>query len=29
VIIYLPLTLCLPQFVGDPLGSWGPRLIPM
>jgi len=22
------LTLCLPQFAGGPLGSWGPRLKP-
>jgi len=23
------LALCVPQFAGDPLGSWGPRLKPI
>jgi len=25
MIIYRPLTQCVSQFVGGPLGSWGPR----
>jgi len=29
MIIQLPLTLCVPQFVWSPLGSWGPRLKPI
>jgi len=26
MIIYRPMTIRVPQFVGAPLGSWGPRL---
>jgi len=29
MIIYRPLTQCVPQFVGGPIGSWGPRLKPI
>jgi len=29
MIIYRPLALCVPQFVGGPLASWGPRLKPI
>jgi len=29
MIIYRPFTLCVPQFVGGPLGSWGPWLKPI